>query len=69
MRIINKLERVAWLRYIFVVMMTATRMSWERGSTWFDFCSCEALTREFLDIMTVELIVLDHFKTDFWAFS
>ena len=37
MRIINKLERVAWLRYIFVVMTTATRMSWERESTWFDF--------------------------------
>ena len=62
-------NRVAWLHYIFVVMTTATRMSWERGSTWFDFRSCEALTREFLDIMTVELIVLHHFKTDFWAFS
>ena len=23
----------------------------------------------FLDIMTVELIVLHHFKKDFWAFS
>ena len=67
MRIINKLERVAWLCYIFVVVTTATRMSWEWGSTWFDFF--EALTREFLDIMTVELIVLDHFKTDLWAFS